>query len=125
MIEPIADLPGNVLGFTARGRVTGSDYESTIIPAVEEAFKHERKIRFLYHLGSEFTGFDAAALWDDAKLGLSHFRGWERIAVVSDKGWIRAATKAFAFALPSDIRVFEESELGNARAWVSAPSDAK
>ena len=49
MIEPIANLPGNVLGFTARGRVTGSDYESTIIPAVEEAFKHERKIRFLYH----------------------------------------------------------------------------
>lgn len=125
MIERIVDLPGNVLGFTARGRVTGSDYESTIIPAVEEAFEHARKMRFLYHLGPEFTGFDVAALWDDAKLGLSHFRGWERIAVVSDKGWIRAAAKAFAFAIPAEVRVFEESELEKARTWVSVPPNAK
>ena len=30
MIEKIADLPGNVLGFTASGKVTADDYESVL-----------------------------------------------------------------------------------------------
>jgi hypothetical protein len=35
MVEKIPDLPDNVLGFTAKGTVTASDYESVIIPAVD------------------------------------------------------------------------------------------
>ena len=38
MIEKIPHLPDNVLGFTAKGTVTVNDYESIIIPAVEELF---------------------------------------------------------------------------------------
>jgi len=62
MIEKIPDLPDNVLGFTAKGTVTGNDYESTIIPAVEELFSRQEKVRFLYHLGEDFTGFEATAM---------------------------------------------------------------
>ena len=119
MIERIPDLPSNVLGFEAKGTVTGSDYESIIIPAVEEAFKSQRRIRFLYHLGPQFTGFETAALWDDAKLGMTHLSGWERIAVVTDKPWVKATVGAFAIVIPSKVRVFAENELGAARAWLS------
>jgi len=118
MIERIADLPSNVLGFTAEGTVMGTDYESTIIPAVEEALKHHARIRFLYHLGPGFTGFDAAALWEDAKLGLAHFSGWERIAVVSDKPWVRATVGAFSIVIPAKVRVFADDEFDAAREWV-------
>jgi len=84
MIEKIPDLPDNVLGFTAKRTVTANDYESVLIPAVEEMFSHRDKVRFLYHLGEDFTRLKAAAMWDDAKLGLKHLTDWERIAVVSD-----------------------------------------
>lgn len=119
MVEPIPDLPDNVLGFRAKGTVTAADYESIIIPAVEAGFSQRARLRFLYHLGEDFSGFEAAAAWDDMKLGLKHLSGWERIALVSDVEWIRAALKIFGLAIPGHIRVFHNRELADAIRWVS------
>jgi hypothetical protein len=119
MIEQIPDLPDNVLGFTAKGTVTSDDYESVIIPAVEKLFSRQSKVRFLYHLGEEFTGFEAAAMWDDTKLGLKHLTGWERMAVVSDVEWIRAAVKIFGLAMPGHVRVYHNDALSDAKQWIT------
>jgi len=119
MVEQITDLPDPVLGFRAKGTVTADDYESIIIPAVEALFSRQKKVRFLYHLGEEFSGFEAAAVWDDAKLGMKHLSGWERVAVVTDVEWIRAAMKIFGFAIPGSVRVFHNLELAEATRWIS------
>ena len=119
MIEKIPDLPDNVLGFSAKGKVTVNDYESIIIPAVEELFSRQKKVRFLYHLGEEVTGFEAAAMWDDAKLGLKHLQGWEKMAIVSDIEWVRAAIKIFGLVIPGEVRVFHNNELTEATRWIS------
>jgi hypothetical protein len=118
MIEMIPDLPDSVLGFTAKGTVTAKDYESVIIPAVEAMFSRQGKVRFLYHLGEEFTGVEAAAAWDDTKLGLKHLTGWEKVALVSDVEWIRWAVKIFGLAIPGHVRVFHNRELAEATRWV-------
>lgn len=120
MIETIPGLPENVLGYNARGAVTAKDYETVIIPAVEALFAREKKVRFLYHLGPEFTGFEVAAMWDDAKLGLTHFTGWEKMAVVTDVAWIRITIEAFGLAMPGRVRVFRDNELADAKRWISA-----
>jgi SpoIIAA-like len=119
MIEKISNLPDNVLGFTAKGTVTANDYESVIIPAVEALFSRYRKVRFLYHLGKDFSGFEVSAMWKDTKLGLKHLKGWERMAVVSDLDWIRGAVQVFGFAMPGHVRVFHNSELTEATRWIS------
>ena len=120
MLERIQGLPDNVLGFEAKGEVTGADYESVLIPAVEEVLTRHKKIRCLYHIGREFENFDAKAMWDDAKVGLQHLTAWERVAIVTDVGWIRTAMKVFGFVVPGDVRIFNNSELEVARKWVSA-----
>ena len=119
MLRRIEGLPDNVLGFEAAGDVTGEDYERVLIPAVEAALAQQKSIRFLYHIGSEFTSFDVKALWDDAKVGLSHLTAWERVAVVTEVGWIRTAVKAFGFVMPGEVRVFGNGELAQAKAWLS------
>ena len=119
MIEAIPGRPEGVLGFNARGTVTAKDYESVIIPAVEAQFARNKKVRFLYHLGQEFTGFEVAAMWDDTKLGLTHFTGWEKMAVVTEVAWIRIAIEAFGLAIPGRVRVFHERELDDAKKWIS------
>jgi hypothetical protein len=118
MIEKIPHLPDNVLGFTAKGTVTVNDYESIIIPAVEELFSRLGKVRFLYHLGEDFTGFEAGAMWQDTKLGLKHLQGWEKMAIVSDIEWVRAAVKIFRLVIPGHVRMFHNNELAEATRWV-------
>jgi hypothetical protein len=122
MIELMSDLPEGVLGFTAVGKVTGSDYEQVLVPAVEAALKERDKIALVYHCGEQFTGFDAGAAWDDAKVGLKHITAWRRIAVVTDIGWMRTAVRAFGFALPCPVRVFDNAELASARSWAGETS---
>ena len=119
MVEKIPDLPDHVLGFTAKGTVTADDYESVIIPAVEAMFSRQRKVRFLYHLGEEFSGIEAAAAWDDARLGLKHLTGWEKMALVSDVDWIRWAVKIFGLAITGQVRVFHNRDLAEAKGWIS------
>lgn len=43
MIERIPNLPNNVLGFTAKGKVTSEDYVKVLIPAVEKMLKEKKK----------------------------------------------------------------------------------
>jgi hypothetical protein len=119
MVEKIPDLPDNVLGFTAKGTVTTNDYESVIIPEVEALFSRHHKVRFLYHLGEDFSGFKTDAMWDDAKLGFKHLTGWERIAVVSDIEWIRGVMRVFSLAIPGHVRVFHNREFTEAIRWIT------
>jgi hypothetical protein len=119
MVEKMEGFPEGVLGFSAKGTVTKVDYEEVIIPAVEEALAKFHKVRFLYSLGGDFKEFEAAAMWEDAKIGLKHLTSWERVAVVTDVDWIRAAIKVFGFLLHGHIRIFPNSEIIEARAWIS------
>jgi hypothetical protein len=120
MIEMMTNQPNNILAFTAHGQVTGEDYESVLIPAVEAKLEEIDKIRLLYHLDSDFSGFEAEALWDDAKVGLQHLTAWEKIAVVSDNQWMVGATKVFGFIMPCPVKVFAGNQLENAIEWLKA-----
>ena len=118
MIEIISNQPDNVLAFTAHGQVTAEDYESVLIPAVEAKLIENPKIRLLYNLGSDFSGFETEALWDDAKVGFQHLTAWEKIAVVSDNQWVLGLTKVFGFIMPCPVKVFNGNQLADANEWV-------
>jgi hypothetical protein len=118
IIPNLPNLPDNVLAFRAKGTVTARDYESVIIPTVESKFATHGKLRFLYHLGSDFSGFEAGAVWEDAKVGFGHFGAWERIAVVSDVDWVRGVTRLFGVAMPGRVRIYRNADLDSALAWV-------
>lgn len=120
MIAQIEGLPAGTLGFRAHSQVTAADYENIIVPDVEAAFALNRKLRLLYVTADDFTGFDAGAMWDDAKLGMRHFSSWERVALVTDVAWLRGTATAFSFAIPAQFRLFHGAEIADAIRWISA-----
>jgi len=119
MIERMTNVPTGVLAFTAHGTVTADDYRDLLVPALEQALERTDKVPFLYHFAEDAEGFEAAALWEDAKVGMHHMTSFERIAVVTDKAWLKNATKALGFLMPCPIRVFENAALDEAKVWVS------
>jgi hypothetical protein len=122
MIEQIEGLPAGTVGFRVHGQVTAADYEQVIVPDVEAAFALNRKLRLLYVTAADFTSFDPGAMWDDAKLGMRHFSSWERVALVTDVAWLRAAATAMGFAVPADFRLFSQDEEARAKAWIAEPA---
>lgn len=116
------DLPDYILGVSAQGTVTGQDYETVLIPAVEEKLKTNKKIRMIYQLGANFTGFDLTAMLDDAKIGMKHLAAWDRIALVSDHQMINTVMKFFGYLLSCEVRIFKNDELEEAKKWINENS---
>ncbi len=119
MLKIMNDLPDNVLGVSTEGKITGIDYETVLIPALEEKLKANKKIRMLYQLGTNFTGFDLSAMLDDAKMGMKHLSAWDRIALVSDHETINTFAKFFGYLMTCELRIFKNDELEDAKSWVS------
>ena len=120
MIEHLDGFADNVLAFACRGQVTRQDYDTVLIPAVEAAIKDHGKLRLYYEIAADFSGIEAGAVLEDAKVGLEHLGRWERVALVSDVEWMRTTVKAFGFLLPGHLKVFHRAEVAEARAWITA-----
>ena len=119
MLETIQPSATNIVAVRATGTVTGDDYETVLIPLIEQKLAAHDKIRLLYHLGPEFTGYEVEAMWDDTKVGLKHLTHFEKIAVVTDVDWIIRLVKAAGLLIPGEVRLFANSELAAAQAWIS------
>jgi SpoIIAA-like len=116
MLELIEGLPKNVVGIVATGKVTMQDCQDVLMPAMKRSLKRHDKIRLYYELSSRFPG----SAWDDLDLGLEHASCCERVAIVTDIGWVRLTVKAVRFLIPSKIRVFSTAEAEEGRAWITA-----
>ena len=73
----------------------------------------------LYHLGSQFTGFDLRAMLDDGRMGMKHLSAWDRIALVSDHEMINTFAKFFGHMMSCELRIFKNAELEEAKKWIS------
>jgi hypothetical protein len=115
MIEGLSE---NVVAAEAVGRVTADDYESVLMPAVDQATAGGAKARMMLVFGPEFEGYDADAALDDLKMGVHTWGEFERIAFVSDNSGYRALVKGFGFLMPGEVILFAMQELDDAKAWV-------
>jgi SpoIIAA-like len=118
MIERLQGFPSNVLGFACHGAVKKRDYDTVLVPAVNEALKSHDRLRLYYEVAADFSAIEPGAVWEDFKTGMEHLTRWERMAVVTDVDWIKHAIQFFGFVMPGELRVFPLSQAAQARAWI-------
>lgn len=120
MIKLLDGFPEGTVAVSCEGQVTRDDYEKILIPRVNEALARHEKVRIYYEIGPSFSGIDVGAVWEDTKVGFEHLARWERMALVTDVGWIRHAVGAFRFLMPGRLRVFGMAQADEARIWIKA-----
>jgi len=120
VVEKLDGMPEGTLGFRISGRLTREEYFQLLDP-VRDQLERRDKVSFLIVTDADFEGLDLGALWEDVKaagsVGLKHRSSWDRLAVVTDKDWMRHAISAFGWLSPGELRVFEPDELERAKAW--------
>ena len=119
MFKKIENLPDDVVGIEVSGKLTHKDYVETLIPMVESALAQRGRVKILCVFGDDFDGMELAAVWDDTKFGLKHWRDISHIALVTEQNWIRAMTAMFAPLFPGIVRIFGFSDIEHAREWIS------
>lgn len=114
----IIESSNNLIYIKASGEVTAADYETVLVPAIEDGLKQHDKLRMIVELGPDMTGFSAGAMWEDAKVGMNHLTQFEKLAVISDYSWIVNSVKAFGILIPCPVKVFSVAQTTDARAWI-------
>jgi SpoIIAA-like len=119
MIEPLEGMPPGVIGLRASGKVTAEDYKNVLAPTLDEALAGGGKLRLVYELGADYEGFESGGVWQDLRLGATHFNSFERMALVTDVDWMRHAANTLGFLMPGEIKVFPLAERDAAAAWAA------
>jgi SpoIIAA-like len=118
MLQLLDGFPPGTVAIRATGTVTGDDYREVFEPAMQEAAAATKAVRLLYILGEGFDGYDPGAVLADTGLGVSTWGSLERMAVVTDTGWVRHAIGLFSGLMHGDVRVFPTADEAAAEAWI-------
>jgi hypothetical protein len=119
MVTILTDVPDTVAGFNLAGKITGQDYETIVIPKVDEVALRTGKVRFLLVLNTSIGNFNIKAIWDDIKIGLKHLDKWHRTAIVSDEKSVNLFTDTLGQLIPGPTRSFTLAEIEKAKEWIA------
>jgi hypothetical protein len=103
------------LELTVDGRVSKEDYQAAI-DAVDELLKSHEKLNVL-EIVLDIGWVEPEVWWKDIVFHLHHRNFLNRVAIVSDSGWVGPVTRLFAPLYPAAIRTFTTGEIEVARAW--------
>ena len=121
MIEVLPDMPHGVTGIRVSGRIRGDELRE-VKPAMDELMETD-DIRVVEVIAPDYEGFGPGGLAEDLKLGLGllarHHSAFKRIAVVSDKDWVRHTMHALGWMVPGELAVFGLDELDAAKEWAA------
>ena len=121
MIEILTDMPAGVTGIRVSGRISGEELRE-FQPVMEDLGK-SAEIRIVEVIDQDYDGFGPGGLTEDLKMGfgalLHHHSAFKRIAVVSDKDWVRHTMHAIGWMVPGELAVFGGDELDRAAEWAA------
>jgi len=119
MIEIISDVPEGTVGFKLSGKIDADAYKATIEPAVKAALTTTDKVNALVIVADGGADLSPGAMWEDAKLGMSHMRSWNKAALVAPQAWWDKLVPALSALMPGEFRSFPPEELAEAKAWLT------
>ena len=118
MIKVLPESKENILVLRAVAKLTDQDYKDVLIPRLESIIREHGKARLLLDMGNDFHGWEAAALWDDARFGLAHRHDCEKMGVIGGPRWVEWGLKLAALVVSGEIRSFSPGEHEAALNWI-------
>jgi hypothetical protein len=118
MITVLPESEGNVLLLKATGKLTDQDYKEVLIPRLETIIKEHGKARLLLDMGEDFHGWEAGALWDDARFGIEHRKDFEKLGILGGPRWVEWGMKLATVVMTGEIKNFPVTEGDDAMTWI-------
>lgn len=118
MITILPETTGYTLVVKASGKLSVENYETVFIPILEKLIQRYGQIRLVMQFDQSFTGWEAGAMWDDAKFGLQHRNDFKRVALVGGAKWIEWSSKLASHLMDGELKTFPADQMLEAIVWV-------
>jgi len=118
MFNQLGGSAGNVLGFKIGENVTGEDVRD-MSKIMSETIAAWGKIRLLIEIEG-FRHMEPEALLEKLRFVRDHASQIERMAVLSNRVWVKAWVKFGGPLIHAEVEYFDRSEMEAAWEWVRA-----
>lgn len=118
MIEVKTGSQDNLLEVRMHAPVTDKDYKEVLMPAFDAALARAGSLRLLVMMDADISDFTMGALWDDAKMGIGRWSGFDRIAIVTNNAAMTRLVRGFSIFMPCPVAVFPKGDEDKARLWL-------
>ena len=109
---------GNILEIRVSGKLAKENYDQ-FVPMAERMIQEKGKVRMLFEM-HDFHGWEAAALWEDIKFDIKHFKDIERLAMVGESKWQQGMASFCKPFTTAKVKYFDASEADQAARWLEA-----
>ncbi|MGO9312590.1 MAG: STAS/SEC14 domain-containing protein [Syntrophobacteraceae bacterium] len=116
MYQQLSGSSGKLLGFKISDGVTGEEVRQ-IGAIMAEEIAASGKIRLLVEIEG-FRHMEPEALLEKLKFAREHAKDIERIAVLSDRVWIKSWVKVGGLLTHNEVEHFDRSEIEAAWKWL-------
>ena len=116
MLQQLSGSTGNVLGFKIGEDTTGEDVRN-MSRIMSETIAQYRKIRLLIEIEG-FRHMEPEFLMKKLRFARDHAREIERMAVLSNRVWIKSWVKIGGLLTRTEVEHFDRSEMEAAWQWV-------
>ena len=118
MFKQLSGSSGNVLGFKIGEDINGEDI-CDMSRIMSETIAASGKIRLLIEIEG-FRHMEPEALLEKLRFAGDHAKEIERMAVLSNRVWIKSWVKVGGLITDSEVEHFDRSEMEAAWKWVRA-----
>lgn len=119
MLYVLPETTGDIIVLQANGTLTTQDYTETFLPLFDHVKNTHPEVRLLITFAPDFEGFEAGAIWEDAKFGLQHNKDFYRVAIVSNEKWMEWMTKVADLLTQGEMRHYRMTQLLEALRWIN------
>jgi len=119
MIKNITTGYQNLVAFEFQGEVSKADFDSVIMPAVNDLVENYDELNLVYYINTELKNFDVGAWWQDAMLGLKNITKWHKAAIVTENSAVQKFTELFGIIMPGSFKAFDKEQLQEAIDWAA------
>lgn len=119
VVDVMEESAGPVLALRVTGGRAGGTSPAEVARRAEEIAGRHGTLRLLVHVGD--LGFlEAASLRSHLPLAAGLANRVERLAVVGDQGWLKAALHSAPTPSGTEVRHFGSARAEDARHWVNS-----
>lgn len=109
----------DIIGIKVNDKLTGEDYEKSLLPLFNELISHHGKIKVYVDM-TGFNGMELSAFWQDFNFGVRNWSNFDKLAVVGMRDWMEAMTKLMSSMIPVEMKMFDVDEREEAWVWIKS-----
>lgn len=124
MITEIKNISENIVAFKASGTISGEDFATTLIPAIQQHKIARKEFNYMLVLEHDLSNFTLVWWIKSLWMAVRDWSSWKRCAIISDLEGLKNFSNETCKEIPGELRIYPHQQIDEAVRWLHNTPEA-